>query len=60
MRYSHDPEAHRLIRVSREAIAATRHMIARNARERETIQVMTRETRRLIEVARADRARREG
>ncbi len=59
MRSSHDPEVQKLIQTSRDAVATTRQMIAQSARVRADLRATIRETRRLIDAARADMAGRE-
>lgn len=53
---SRDPETRKLIQASREAVAVTRHIIARSVRARQDIRAIIRETRRLIDATRADQA----
>ena len=59
MPYIHHSEGRSLILWSRDAVANARQIIAQSARMHADLRATIRETRRLIDVARADRAGRE-
>ena len=58
MPHSRDPRVKSLISQSRHAIATSRDLIAHSVVEREQMRAAIRETRRVIEASRADRAKR--
>ena len=59
MPYLFDRETARLIQGSQDVVANSRQIIAKSSQEREELRSVIRETRRVIDASRADRAKRD-